>query len=65
MYSSDVGKMIGCPVLHVNGDHPEVWWFYCASYALLNFESLQLWLENFAHLKFQQQSLKQYLGLVD
>ena len=24
MYSSDVGKMIGCPVLHVNGDHPEV-----------------------------------------
>lgn len=23
MYSSDVGKMIGCPVLHVNGDHPE------------------------------------------
>lgn len=24
MYSSDVGKMIGCPVLHVNGDNPEV-----------------------------------------
>lgn len=23
MYSSDVGKMIGCPVLHVNGDNPE------------------------------------------
>lgn len=22
-YSSDVGKMIGCPVLHVNGDNPE------------------------------------------
>lgn len=22
-YCSDVGKMIGCPVLHVNGDHPE------------------------------------------
>ena len=36
MYSSDVGKMIGCPVLHVNGDHPEVWWVYCACYALLN-----------------------------
>ena len=28
MYSSDVGKMIGCPVLHVNGDNPEV---LCAS----------------------------------
>ena len=25
MYSSDVGKMIGCPVLHVNGDNPEVY----------------------------------------
>lgn len=24
MYSSDVGKMTGCPVLHVNGDNPEV-----------------------------------------
>lgn len=23
MYSSDIGKMIGCPVLHVNGDNPE------------------------------------------
>lgn len=23
-YSSDVGKMIGCPVLHVNGANPEV-----------------------------------------
>ncbi|WVR03985.1 oxoglutarate dehydrogenase (succinyl-transferring), E1 component [Kwoniella sp. DSM 27419] len=22
-YSSDVAKMIGCPILHVNGDHPE------------------------------------------
>ena len=22
-YCSDVGKMIGCPVIHVNGDHPE------------------------------------------
>lgn len=23
MYASDVGKMIGCPILHVNGDYPE------------------------------------------
>ncbi|OCF42377.1 oxoglutarate dehydrogenase (succinyl-transferring), E1 component [Kwoniella heveanensis CBS 569] len=23
VYSSDVAKMIGCPILHVNGDHPE------------------------------------------
>ncbi|WVQ79042.1 oxoglutarate dehydrogenase (succinyl-transferring), E1 component [Cryptococcus sp. DSM 104549] len=23
IYSSDVAKMIGCPILHVNGDHPE------------------------------------------
>lgn len=23
MYSSDIGKMIGCPMLHVNGDNPE------------------------------------------
>ena len=23
-YCSDIGKMIGCPVIHVNGDHPEV-----------------------------------------
>lgn len=23
LYCSDVGKMINCPVLHVNGDHPE------------------------------------------
>ncbi len=23
VYSSDVGKMINCPVIHVNGDHPE------------------------------------------
>ncbi|XP_039248087.2 2-oxoadipate dehydrogenase complex component E1-like [Styela clava] len=22
-YSSDIGKIIGCPVIHVNGDHPE------------------------------------------
>ena len=31
MYSSDVGKMIGCPVLHVNGDNPEVLYtsLYC------------------------------------
>jgi 2-oxoglutarate dehydrogenase complex dehydrogenase (E1) component-like enzyme len=25
-YSSDVGKMIECPVFHVNGDYPEVSW---------------------------------------
>ena len=30
MYSSDVGKMIGCPVLHVNGDNPEV--LYASSF---------------------------------
>lgn len=24
LYTSDVGKMIGCPVFHVNGDNPEV-----------------------------------------
>ena len=29
MYSSDVGKMIGCPVLHVNGDNPEVLYATC------------------------------------
>ncbi|KAK4687422.1 putative 2-oxoglutarate dehydrogenase E1 component DHKTD1, partial [Tremellales sp. Uapishka_1] len=23
VYSSDIGKMIGCPILHVNGDYPE------------------------------------------
>ncbi|WRT65523.1 oxoglutarate dehydrogenase (succinyl-transferring), E1 component [Kwoniella shivajii] len=23
IYSSDIAKMIGCPILHVNGDHPE------------------------------------------
>jgi len=23
IYSSDIGKAIGCPILHVNGDHPE------------------------------------------
>ncbi|ORX36355.1 Thiamin diphosphate-binding protein [Kockovaella imperatae] len=23
IYSSDIGKMIGCPILHVNGDYPE------------------------------------------
>ena len=23
LYSSDIGKMINAPVLHVNGDHPE------------------------------------------
>ena len=23
IYSSDIGKMIGCPILHVNGDSPE------------------------------------------
>ncbi|WVQ94500.1 oxoglutarate dehydrogenase (succinyl-transferring), E1 component [Kwoniella sp. CBS 9459] len=23
VYSSDLAKMIGCPILHVNGDHPE------------------------------------------
>lgn len=23
-YSSDIGKMIECPVFHVNGDYPEV-----------------------------------------
>ena len=23
VYASDVGKMIGCPILHVNGDYPE------------------------------------------
>ena len=26
VYSSDVAKMINCPVLHVNGDHPEGSW---------------------------------------
>ena len=25
-YSSDVGKMIECPIFHVNGDYPEVGW---------------------------------------
>jgi len=29
MYSSDIGKMIGCPVLHVNGDNPEVLYATC------------------------------------
>jgi probable 2-oxoglutarate dehydrogenase E1 component DHKTD1 len=24
IYTSDVGKMINAPVVHVNGDHPEV-----------------------------------------
>ena len=24
LHCSDVAKMIGCPVIHVNGDHPEV-----------------------------------------
>lgn len=23
LYASDIGKAIGCPILHVNGDHPE------------------------------------------
>jgi probable 2-oxoglutarate dehydrogenase E1 component DHKTD1 len=23
MYTSDIGKMIHAPVIHVNGDHPE------------------------------------------
>lgn len=23
-YCSDVSKMIGCPIVHVNGDYPEV-----------------------------------------
>jgi probable 2-oxoglutarate dehydrogenase E1 component DHKTD1 len=23
IYSSDIGKVIGCPIIHVNGDHPE------------------------------------------
>lgn len=23
VYTSDIGKMINCPVIHVNGDHPE------------------------------------------
>ena len=27
-YSSDVGKMIECPVFHVNGDYPEVSWLW-------------------------------------
>jgi 2-oxoglutarate dehydrogenase complex dehydrogenase (E1) component-like enzyme len=23
VYASDIGKVIGCPILHVNGDYPE------------------------------------------
>jgi len=23
IYASDIGKMVGCPILHVNGDYPE------------------------------------------
>jgi probable 2-oxoglutarate dehydrogenase E1 component DHKTD1 len=23
IYSSDIGKAVGCPIIHVNGDHPE------------------------------------------
>lgn len=36
MYSSDVGKMIGCPVLHVNGDNPEVPYASCCKGFYLN-----------------------------
>lgn len=36
MYSSDVGKMIGCPVLHVNGDNPEVLYGSCCKGFYLN-----------------------------
>ena len=36
-HCSDVGKMIGAPVLHVNGDHPEV-----RSNGTLIFASFQL-----------------------
>ena len=25
-YCSDISKMVGCPVIHVNGDYPEVRW---------------------------------------